>query len=333
MMKLKHSLTLFILLASAGLFAQQPLTDYKIQKIIPVSGDGGWDYLTIDNASSRIFVSHGTCVQVIDLKTGKQVGIIKNTPGVHGIALAHEFDKGFISAGKIDSVIVFDLKTYKVTGKIPAGKNPDAILYDPFSQCIFAFNAKGNSATVIEAATNAVTGTVPLRGNPEFAVTNRAGEIFVNLENIGFIARIDVKTLKVIGMFPIGPDKAPTGLAFDPENNLLFAGCSGTNELVVLNLLTGEVDTAIAIGRHCDGVCYLPAQHEIFTSNGEGTVTVIRMDSQGLFAKKQTLVTKHGARTIACNYPNQAFYVPVAEFDDVRKEYKPGSFQLIVISR
>jgi DNA-binding beta-propeller fold protein YncE len=332
-MKIAHFLIGFILLISCGLFAQNPSQEYKIQRILPVSGNGGWDYLTVDNASSRIFLSHGTCVQVVDLKTGKQIVMIDHTPGVHGIALAHEFNKGFISAGKIDSVIVFDLKTYKVMKKIHTGRNPDAILYDPFSQRIFAFNAKGNSVTVIEAKTDSTVGTIPLRGNPEFAVTDMSGNIYVNIENIGMIARIDAKTLQILGMFPLGPDKNPTGLAFDRQNNLLFSGCSGTNELTVLNLSSGEMIATVPIGMHCDGVTFLPAQHEIFTGNGEGTITVIHQDAPDKYTKKQTVITKHGARTIACSYTNQTLYVPTAEFDDVKKEYKPDSFQLIVVSK
>ena len=332
-MKLAHFLTCLILLISCGLFAQKQSQEYKIQRIIPVSGNGGWDYLTVDNAFSRIFLSHGTCVQVIDLKTGKQAGMINNTPGVHGIALAHEFNKGFISAGKIDSVIVFDLKTYKVMKKIHTGRNPDAILYDPFSQRIFAFNAKGNSVTVIEAGTDSTIATIPLRGNPEYAVTDMKGNIYVNIENIGMIARINSKTLQILGMFPIGPDKNPTGLAYDRQNDLLFSGCSGTNELTVLNLNTGEVIATVPIGMHCDGVTFLPAQHEIFTSNGEGTITVIHQDAPDKYVKTQSVITKRGARTIGCSYADRTIYVTTAEYNEVKKEYKPDSFQLIVVSR
>ena len=332
-MKPSSILTVLILVISYGLFAQKPSGEYKIQRIIPVSGNGGWDYLAVDNASSRIFLSHGNCVQVIDLKTGKQVGMISNTPGVHGIALAHEFDKGFISAGKVDSVIVFDLKTYKVTGKIRTGINPDAILYDPFSQHIFAFNAKGNSITVIDAVTDSAISTILLRGNPAFAVADMSGNIYVNIESLGMIARIDSKTLKIIGMFPIGPDKKPTGLALDKQNNLLFSGCSGTNELTVLNLNSGEVIATVPIGMHCDGVAFLPAHHEIFTSNGEGTITVIRQEAPDKYTKTQTVITKRGARTIGCSYADRTIYVTTAEYDEVKQEYKPDSFQLIVVSR
>jgi YVTN family beta-propeller protein len=240
---------------------------------------------------------------------------------VHGIALAHGFGKGFISAGKIDSVIVFDLKTYQVTSRIPTGKNPDEILFDPFSNRFFAFNAKGNSVTVIDAESNNVLSTIALRGNPEFAVTDVSGNIYVNIENLGMVAKIDATTLKIKGMLPLGPDKEPTGLALDKGNDNLFCACSGTNELVVLNLIAGQVIATVPIGMHCDGVCFLPAQNEIFTSNGEGTVTVIHQDAPNRYSKEQTLITKRASRTITCNYATQTIYIPTAEYDDVKKAH------------
>jgi len=325
-------LGIFLFFAS-GLFAQHEMKEYKIQKSISVSGNGFWDYLTLDNATQRIFVSHGTCVQVIDLKTGKQVGIINHAPGVHGIALAHEFGKGFISAGKIDSVIVFNLKTYQVTGRIPTGNDPDAILYDQFSQRVFVFNSKGNSVTVIDAETNNLLSTVALRGNPEFAITDVSGNIYVNLENLGMVAKIDATTLEIKDMYPLGPGKEPTGMALDKGNNNLFCGCSGTNVLVVLNLISGQVVATIPIGMHCDGVCFMPAQNEIFTSNGEGTVTVIHQDAPDQYTKEQTLITKRGARTITCDYATQTIFLPTAEYDDTKKAFAPDSFQLLVVSR
>jgi len=322
-----------ILFTASGLFSQTAPKEYRILKSIPVSGNGSWDYLTFDNATQRMFVSHDTCVQVIDLETGKQAGIIHPTPGVHGIALARDFGKGFISAGNIDSVIVFDLNTYQVTGKIATGKDPDAILFDPFSQRVFAFNAKGNSVTVIDVETNDVLLTVALRGNPEFALTDVSGSIYVNLENIGMVAKIDATTLEIKSMFPLGAGTKPTGMALDKGNDILLCGCSGTRELVVLNLLNGEVTARVPIGMHCDGVSFMPAQGEIFTSNGEGSVTVIRQDAPDKYTKEQTLITKRGARTITCDYATQTIYLPTAEFNDKKKEFDKNSFQLLVVSR
>ena len=324
-------LVLFLLFAST-LYAQQEQTPYKIRKIIPVSGNGSWDYLTLHFSTHRIFISHGDCVQVMDTKTGKQVGIIKPTPGVHGIAIS-DSGKGFISCGTIDSVLVFDLKTYKITDRIATGKDPDAILFDRFSNRVFVFNSKGNSITVIDALTNSVLSTVRLRGNPEFAVSDGSGNLFVNIQNLGVVIKLDVTKLLITSMFPIGPDTKPTGMALDKGNNNLFCGCSGTHELVVLNLLSGQVIAHIPIGWHCDGVSYMPALGEIFTSNGEGTITVIHQDAPDKYSKVQTLVTKRGARTLTCDYITRSLFVPVAEFNDVTKEYIKNSFQLLVVGR
>jgi YVTN family beta-propeller protein len=327
------SLILGIFLLSAnGLFAQPESKPYKIQKIMPVSGNGTWDYLVFDNATQRIFISHGDGVQVLDKKTGKQIGSISPAPGVHGIAIG-DSGKGFISCGTIDSVIVFNLKTLKITGKIPTGKDPDAILFDRFSNRVFVFNSKGNSVTVIDEATEDVLSTVRFRGNPEFAVTDGSGSIYVNIQNLGMVFKIDAMTLEIKGMYPIGPDKQPTGMALDKGTNNLFCGCSGTNELVVLDLLSGNVIATIPIGLHCDGVCFMPALNEIFTSNGEGTITVIHQDAPDKYSKEQTLITKRGARTLTCDYVTRSLYLPVAEFNDVTKEYNKNSFQLLVVAR
>ena len=332
-MKTRIPVIAMIMLITTALSAQQEFKPYKIQKSIPVSGNGFWDYLAYDNTTNRVFVSHGDCIQVIDVKTGMQEGVINHTPGVHGIALVYVFGKGFISAGKIDSVIVFDLNTYEVTGKIATGKNPDAILYDSFSDRVFVCNARGNSITVISAGSNEVVGTVPLRGNPEYAATDYNGNIFVNIENIGMVSQIDAMTLGFKGMFSLGAGTEPTGLAIDIPNNRLFCGCSGTNELVVLNITSSEVVARIPIGRHCDGVSYLPSRKEVFTSNGEGTLTVISQDSPDHYSKAQTLVTKRGARTLTLDHAGQTLFLPTAEYNDEKKENNKDSFQLLVVSR
>jgi DNA-binding beta-propeller fold protein YncE len=322
-----------LLFFSSTLNAQVKANEYKIQKKIPVSGNGTWDYLTVDNYTHRIFVSHDNCVQVINLKTGKQVGIIKHTPGVHSVLLVPGLGKGFITAGKIDSVIVFDLSTYETLGRIPTGKEPRAILYDPFSKRVFAFNAKGNSITVINANYHYVEKTVALQGSPAFAVDDPNGNIYVNLQNLGMIVKIDAMSLKTNGLFPVGFDKQPTGLVLDKEHGTLFCACSGTNELIVVNINSGETIASIPIGVHCDGVCFIPERNEIFTSNGEGSVTIIHRDAPDKFTKEQTLITKRGARTIACDLSTKTIYVSTSEFDDVKKDYIPGSFQLIAISK
>jgi DNA-binding beta-propeller fold protein YncE len=324
-------LNLFFLVS--GLLGQQLPEEYKIRKSIPVSGNGSWDNLALDYRTQKIFVTHGDCVQVINIISGKQVGIINHTPEAHSITFAREFNKGFISAGTIDSVIVFDLNDYHIMDRIPTGKDPDAILFDQFSEQVFVFNAKGNSATVIDAETDKIKSTIGLRGSPAFALSDVSGNIYVNLKNLGMVARIDATTMKIKGMLPIGPDTEPTGMALDKGNNLLFCGCTGKNELVILNRFSGTTVTTIPIGMHCEGVGYMPALNEIFTSNGEGTVTVIHQDTVNKYRKEQTLITKRGARTLVCNYPQQSIYLPVAEYNDVKKEYDPDSFQILVVSK
>jgi len=323
----------FFLLSVSSLFAQQPAKEYKIQKSIPVSGNGTWDKLALDYGTQRIFVTHGDRVQVIDMNTGKQVGIINHTPGAHCITIAREFSKGFITAGKIDSVIVFDMNDYHIIDRIPTGKDPDAILFDQFSEKVFVFNAKGNSVTVIKAENDSIKSTLALRGCPSFALSDVSGNIYVTLENIGMITMFDATTLVIRRMFPVGADKRPIGLALDKGNDILFCGCNGTNELIVLDRFSGTVVTTIPIGMHCEGVCYMPALNEIFTSNGEGTVTVIHQDTPDKYTKEQTLITKRGARTLLCNYAKQSIYLPTAEFNDLKKDYNPNSFQLLVVSK
>jgi DNA-binding beta-propeller fold protein YncE len=332
-MKICSFVLVYFVLSVSVLFAQQTSKEYKIQKSIPVSGNGTWDKMDLDYGSQRIFVTHSDCVQVIDMKTGKQAGIINHIPGAHSITIARRYNKGFVTAGKIDSVIVFDLNDYHIINRIPTGKDPDAILFDQFSERVFAFNAKGNSVTVINAENDSIKSTLALRGSPSSALTDVSGNIYVNLENIGIVAMIDAMKLEITRMFPVGSDKRPIGMALDKGNDILFLGCSGTNELIVIDRFSGSEVTTIPIGMHCEGVCYMPALNEIFTSNGEGTVTIIHQDTPDKYTKEQTLVTKRGARTLLCNYAQQSIYLPTAEFNDVKKDYDPDSFQVLVVSK
>jgi len=332
-MKIFSFITILFLVWGSNILAQQMPVEYKVQKSIPVKGNGSWNKLTLDYSKQRIFVTHGDCVQVIDMKTGDQVGIINHTPGAGGIAVAHDFKKGFITASKIDSVIVFDLDSYQVTDRIPTGKNPDAILFDQFSARVFAFNTKGNSTTVIDPDSNKVVSTVALRGTPAYALTDVSGSIYVTLQNLGIIAKLDAVKLDIRGMFPLGPDKQPTGLALDKGNDNLFCSCIGTNELVVVDRYSGYIVATVPIGMHCEGVCFMPSINEIFTSNGEGSITVIHQDTPDKYSKEQTLITKRGARTLACDYVHKSIYLPTAEFNDEKKDFDPNSFQIIMVSK
>lgn len=306
---------------------------YQITKKIPLDGDGFWDYLTVEEATERLFVSHGTQVQVIDLITGKLIGSIPDTKGVHGIAIATDLGKGFISCGVDTSVTVFDLATLAITSKIKVtGANPDAILYDPLTKQVFTFNHTGKSATAISAVNNKVVATIPLEGEAEFAVTDGEGTIFVNIEDKSTIAVISAKSLKVTHNWPLVSGEEPTGLAFDVKNSRLFAVC-GNQKMVVLNSKTGQVVQTLPIGEGADGVVFDPGAGRIYSSNGEGNMTVLEEKTPDVYQIIDTVPTQKGARTIALNPKTHRLYLSVAEREepvgDARPKVKPGTFVVL----
>jgi YVTN family beta-propeller protein len=317
------------------LFAQSNSGEYQVVKTISVQGNGGWDYLTVDKPTQRLFVSHSTCVEVVDLKMGKSIGQIPNTPGVHGIAIVSSLNKGFITAGRIDSVIVFDLKSLEVLDKISTGKNPDFILYDPFSERIFTFNGKGNSVTAIDAKTNRVVGTMPVSGKPEAAVSNGKGEIFCNIEDRSTVVQFDALTLKTKAEWPLAMAKEPTGLALDLTNNRLFSACSESNQIVVMDADNGRIVTILPMGEGCDGIIFIPGDHNAISSNGEGTLTVVHQDGPDDYKVIQTLATRKGARTITYDETTRRIYLPAAEvtMENGKRTTVPGTFRIVVVSR
>jgi DNA-binding beta-propeller fold protein YncE len=316
-------------------FAQGKSTEYKVIKTISLEGPGGWDYLTADGPSQRLFISHGTCVDVLDLKTEKLVGQILNTPGVHGIACVPALNKGFITAGRLDSVVVFDLKTLKVLDKVSTGKNPDAILYDSYSNRIFTFNGRGQSVTAIDAKTNSVVGTLPVSGKPEAAVTNGKGKIFCNIEDKSTVVEFDALTLKIDAEWPLNPGKEPSGLAFDVKNNRLFSACSDSKQIVVMDATNGKIITTLPMGEGCDGIIFIPGDHNALSSNGEGTLTVVHQDGPDNYKVVQTLATRKSARTITYDETTKRIYLPSAEvtMENGKRKVAPGSFKIIVVSK
>ncbi len=310
---------------------------YQITNRIHLDGDSFWDYLTVDEVTDHLFVSHGTMVQVVDLKTGKLLGTIPDTKGVHGIALAPEFGKGFISCGRDTSVMVFDLATLAVTGKFKVtGENPDAILYDSYTKRIFTFNHTGKSVTAIDAATNKLLGTIALEGEAEFAVTDGQGTIFVNIEDKSTITVIDSKTLKVLHNWPVSPGEEPTGLAFDVKNSRLFAVC-GNQKMMVLDSKTGKIVQYLPIGYGCDGVVFDPIAQRIYSSNGEGSMTVMEEKTPNEYCLVTTVPTQKGARTIAINTKTQRLYLPTAEREapvgDAWPKVKSGTFVVLEVGK
>ena len=333
---------LLIFLSGINLRGQNTKSEYAILNKIHLPGEGGWDYLSVDEAGSRLFVSHGSVVQVVDLKTGQLAGTVNETPGVHGIALAPDLNKAFISVGRNASVKVIDMKTLAVLADVKVtGENPDAIMYDQFSKRVFVFNGRTSNATVIDATTNQVAGTIALEGKPEFPVSDGNGNIFVNIEDKSIISVIDAKTLKVLKSWPIAPGEEASGLALDNETRRLFAVC-GNKLMVVVDATDGHVVANLPIGDGCDGVKFDPELKRAVSSNGEGTMTVVQEVNKDSFKVLETITTFAGARTLALDTKSHHIYAPTAEFNPApaataaeprpRRTAKPDSFYIMDIA-
>src|SRR5208283_2490071 len=254
--------------------------DYKLVKTWKLGGDGGWDYLTADSAGHRLFIARATRVMVVDTTSGKQVGEIPETNGVHGIALDAEIGRGFTSNGREDTVSVFDLKSLVVEKKIKVGSGPDAILYDPFSKRVFTFNAKSHDTTAVDASRGEVVGTLALGGKPEFATTDEKGTVFVNIEDTSELVAFDSQKLTVKSRWKMAGCEEPTGLAMDRKNRRLFAGCSGNKKMAVVDADSGKMLASPAIGEGCDAAAFDADLSLAFASAGDGTITVIKEDGK-----------------------------------------------------
>jgi DNA-binding beta-propeller fold protein YncE len=342
-MRTKISLLLtFVSLAVLAAAAFAPAAHYEVKQKYVLGGDGGWDYLTYDSAGKRLFISRGTHVMVVDPAKGTVVGDIPNTPGVHGIALAQDLGKGFISNGRENSVTVFDLKTLKETARIKIeGENPDAIMYEPTTQRIFTFNGRSKNATVIDAAKGTVVGNIPLDGKPEFAVADGKGVVFVNIEDKNEITSIDAKKAAVIKSWPLTGCDEPSGLAIDQKNRRLFSGC-GNKIMAVTNADTGKVVTTIPIGQGVDANAFDPDEQFAFSSNGEGTLTIAHEDSPDKYSVVENVPTQRGARTMALNTDTHDTLLVTAEIEETppakegerpRRTMKPGTFTLLLVGK
>jgi DNA-binding beta-propeller fold protein YncE len=323
---------------SFPVFAADP--SYLIARTIPAGGEGGWDYLNVDAAARRLYVSRGTRVAVLNADSGKAEGEIPNTEGVHGVALAPDLGRGFTSNGRANTITIFDPKTLATIGTVKVtGENPDAILYDAFSHRVFAFNGRTANATAVEGATGVVAGTIAVGGKPEFAVTDLAGRVYVNIEDKNEIVALNPKTLQVEAHWPLAGCDSPTGLAIDVKTRRLFAGC-GNQTLVVLSAADGRFVTKLAIGRGTDAVVFDPDTNLVFSSNGDGTLTIIREDSADAFHVVQNLATKEGARTMALDPKTHAIFLPAARWEPAppataesprpRRKMVTGSFEIVV---
>ena len=322
-MKIKIFITLLVvsLLASANAYAAS--VDYHILKKIPLGGEGHWDALTVDSSAGRLYISRGTHVMVLDLATDKLVGDIPDTPGVHGIAVAPELNRGFISNGKLNTVTIFDLKTLKVLGQVKTGTNPDAILYDPPTKKVFVFNGRSNDATVIEAASGVVLGTIQLGGRPEFAVTDNNAKVFVNLEDTSEVVEIDSAKLAATRRFSLKPGEEPTGIAFDQKHKRIFSTCHN-KMIIILDAETGKTISTVPIGEGVDGCDFDQGSGLAFSSNGEGALTIIQETSPGKFEAVKTVPTQYGARTMALDPKTHYVYLPTAMFSKTETETMPN---------
>jgi DNA-binding beta-propeller fold protein YncE len=292
-----------------------PPPKFEVLQRWKLGGAGGWDYLTVDSGARRLYISRGTRVDVVNTDSGKVVGSIPDTQGVHGIALANGLNRGYASNGRANSVTVFDLDTLKITQEVPVpGKNPDAILFDPSSKHVFTFNGASKDATVLDAATMAVIGTIPLPDKPEFAADDGHGRIFVNIESDpGQLVVIDGKTLTVKNTWVMPGCDSPTGLAIDTVRNRLFSVCDG-RVMAVTDSMTGKQVARVPIGEHPDAAAYDAKRALAFSSNGEGTLSIVRQDSADRYTVAANLSTQPGARTMALDLGTGKIYLATAEF-------------------
>src|SRR6266850_31131 len=321
----------------AVLLAAPGASGYKVIKTVPISGEGGWDYVYVDSDARRVYVSHATQVVVLDADSYEVVGNIPDTQGVHGIAIASELGRGFTSNGRSNDVTIFDLKTLKTIGTVKTDANPDAIVYDSVSKRVFTFNGRGKSTTAINAADGIVAGTLALGGKPEFAVTDGKGSIFVNNEDTSELIQIDSQKITETHRWPLAPCKSPSGLAIDRKNRRLFAVCD-ERVMAVVNADTGKVVATPTIGEGVDASAFEPATQLAFASNGEGTLTVVHEDSPDKYTVVESVPTKKSARTMGLDLKTHNIFLPAADFDppapgERRGKMKPGSFVLLVLGK
>ncbi len=323
-----------LLLNGATLLAQK--TAYHQTNKVSIGGEGFWDYLTVDSGAHRLYITRGTHVQIMDTVSEKIVGDIPNTPGVHGVAVAPALGRGYISNGRENTVLIFDLKTLGEIKRVPVGKNPDAILYDSATKRVFTFNGASSDVTAVDANTGEVLGTIPVGGKPEFAVNDEKGNIYCNIETSSEVIAIDAKALKVTSRWSIAPAEEPTGLAIDNARHRVFAVC-GNNKMAVVDVQQGKLIATPAIGSGPDAAVFDAKKKLAISSNGrDGTLTLIQADAQGEFKAVGTIPTQMGARTMALDPKTHRLYLISANFKPSqgggRPSMEPNSTVILVYS-
>ena len=314
---------------------------YHVVTTYKIGGDGGWDYLTADSDARRLYISRATHVMVLDADSGKSVGDIPDTPGVHGIALAPELGRGFTSNGREGTVSIFDIKTLVVSNKVKVGENPDAILYDPATKRVFTFNGRSQDSSAIDAASGKVLATIKLDGKPEFAASDAKGEVFVNIEDKSELVAIDADKMEVKAKWPLAPCEEPSGLSIDRKNRRLFVGC-GNKMMAVVDADSGKVLATPPIGDGVDATTFDPETGLAFASCGEGVLTVVKEDSPGKFSA-ENVPTQQGARTLALDSKTHNVFVVTAKFGPPpaatadnphpRRSIMPDSFVVLVVGK
>jgi YVTN family beta-propeller protein len=315
---------------------------YHLLKKIEVGGEGGWDYLYVDSAGRRLYVSRSTRVMVFDVDTGKSVGEIPDTPGVHGIAIADDLGRGFTSNGRDASVTIFELKTLKPISKVKVGTNPDCILYDLATHRVFAFNRGSSDVSAIDAKTGEVAGLIALGGHPEFATADGKGMVFVNLDNKSEIVAIDSRKLVAKAHWPVAPGEDPSGMAIDRKHNRLFSVC-GNKKMTVMDAASGKVVAELPIGAGPDAAAFDPDTNLAFSSNGEGTLTVVHQDSADKYSVVENVPTQRGARTMALDPKTHNIFLAAAQYGPApaatterpnpRPPMLPNSFVILVFGK
>jgi DNA-binding beta-propeller fold protein YncE len=329
---MKKYFTIFFIAAS-GIAFSQAKHDYRVVKTFHIVSPGGWDYIAVHEG--RLYVSHGTQVNILNEETGDSVSYIPNTTGVHGIAFDDSRGKGYTSNGRLNTVTVFDLKTNEVVGQIAAGQNPDAIMYEPFTKMIVTCNGRGKNLSLIDPKDEKTIDSIDVGGKPETAVSDANGKLFVNIEDKNEIVEVDLKGRRVTNHWSLAPGEGPTGLAYDKSTKRLFAGCAKI--LIVLNATNGSVVDKMPIGDGCDGVAFDSNKKIIFTSNGEGTLSAIHEINADKFESLGNFPTKRGARTITIDEKKETLFLPTADFDPTktgqngRPMMVPGTFQVLVV--
>lgn len=333
----KLTLALLSIIIIVTLTNAQTTAGLRIVNNFHIASPGGWDYLAVGPVNDWLYISHGTQVNILNKKNGDSVSVIANTTGVHGIAFDVADKKGFTSNGRLNNVTVFDINTNKVLAQIATGQNPDAIMHEPFSKKIITCNGRSKNLSIIDPVNNIVTDSVNVGGVPEEAMSDGMGRLFVNVEDKNEIVVVDTRTFKVLNHWSIAPGEGSTGLAYDSKTKRLFAGCEKL--LIVIDATDGKIVDKITIGDGCDGVAFDAGTKNIYTANGEGTITVIHEETAAKFTLLETVPTKRGARTIALDNQTHLIYLPTAEFEPQdpnqkgRPKMKPGTFQVLVVGK